>query len=222
MRELKTLEVDKWVPTEKKGIVRHAGMIGAQEAFAALKAHLEKEGLMPDEYFSPNSWSWGGMKTLPEYSRANCTVDWGGSEGIYLDIQLQYIDEENRLQMFSFATGKTLDSSGDAFLRMSRIAAECSMMLNGRGEIVRFYEDERGFIRPQEQEPAKAALDDNIRVAELEAQLEKANRELAAAVACIDTVEEQFAHGACHDDYAESAIAAWNNRQKEEPVFELE
>ena len=53
--------------------------------------------------------------------------------------------ELGRISLFNFATGKTLGESGDDFLRMSRIAAECSMMLNGRGETVRFREDERHF-----------------------------------------------------------------------------
>lgn len=143
MRELKTIDVDRWVPSEKKGMVRHAGMISPQEAFDSLKVHLESVDLMPDEYFSPNSWDWKDVKELPNYIKAECNVNWGGSEGIYLDISLLYSDENNDLQRFNFATGKTLGESGDDFLKMSRIAAECSMMLNGRGEIVRFYEEEK-------------------------------------------------------------------------------
>lgn len=148
MRSLQTIEVDKWVPSEKKGMVRHAGMISPYEAFTQLREHLEKVDLMPEEYFSINPWTWkekGFEEELPEYIRAECSVHWGGNEGIYMDIALLYQDEKNHLQRLDFATGKTLGSNGDDYLRMSRIAAECSMMLNGRGEIVRFYEDERAF-----------------------------------------------------------------------------
>ena len=49
MRELKTLEVDKWVPSDTPGMVKHVGMVSPQEAFNALKAHLENEGLLPVE-----------------------------------------------------------------------------------------------------------------------------------------------------------------------------
>lgn len=148
MRNLQTIEVDKWVPGEKKGTVRHAGMISPYDAFTQLRNHLEKVDMMPEEYFSMNPWEWkrdGFDETLPDYLRAECSVHWGGSEGIYMDIALLYRDEKNNLKRMDFATGKTCGSSGDDFLRMSRIAAECSMMLNGRGEIVRFYEDERAF-----------------------------------------------------------------------------
>lgn len=150
MRELRTIDVDKWVPSEKKGMVKHAGMISPYDAFTQLRGHLENMDLMPEEYFSMNPWTWkekGFDEALPNYLRADCTVHWGGSEGIYMDIALLYRDEKNNLQRMDFATGKTCGSSGDDYLRMSRIAAECSMMLNGRGEIVRFYENDP-FIQP--------------------------------------------------------------------------
>ena len=143
MRELRTLEVDKWEPSERKGMVKHAGMISPQEAFDALKKHLDDAGLLPDEYFLPGLWRYENKAQLPDYRQANCCVNWGGSEGIYLDISLLY-SENNEIKYFDFASGKTLGREGDDFLRMSRIAAECSMMLNGRGSIVRFYEEEKG------------------------------------------------------------------------------
>lgn len=141
MREIKTIEVDRWEPSEKKGMVKHAGMISPQEAFDALDKHLKEADLMPDEYFNSNTWCWKDVKELPNYVCADCNVNWGGNEGIYLDISLLYRDERQQLQRFNFATGKTLGRTGDDFLRMSRIAAECSMMLNGRGDLVRFYEE---------------------------------------------------------------------------------
>lgn len=157
MRELNTIEVDKWVPSEKKGMVKHAGMISPQEAFDALKKHLEDVGLMPDEYFLAGTWRYENKSQLPDYRQANCCVNWGGNEGIYLDVSLLYT-ENNEIKHFNFATGKTLGRSGDDFLRMSRIAAECSMMLNGRGAKVRFNEEEKGFILPKHE----TSLDDKI------------------------------------------------------------
>lgn len=157
MRELHTIEVDKWIPSEKKpGMLQHAGMISPQEAFDVLKKHLEEVNMLPDEYFLSNVWDWKDVKEIPNFIRASCDVNWGGSEGIYLDISLLYRDENQQLQHFNFATGKTLDDSGDAFLRMSRIAAECSMMLNGRGEIVRIHEDE--LTREQSVQPDLSPL----------------------------------------------------------------
>lgn len=158
LREIKTLEVDKYVPSEKPGMMKHVGMVSPQEAFDVLAAHLKKEGLMPDEYFQANYWAWKDIKELPNYRKAACSVNWGGSEGIYLDIELLYEDEKHVIQRLPFATGKTLGESGDDYLKMSRIGAECSMMLNGRGDIVRFYEDEKKIENPTLVE--KAALYD--------------------------------------------------------------
>lgn len=148
MRELHTLEVDKWEPGSRPGTVKHAGMISPQDAFDQLKKHLESVGLLPEEYFHGNDSCWkenGFERELPDYLQAECFVNWGGSEGIYLDICLLFRDENRRLERLPFATGKTLGASGDDFLRMSRIAAECSMMLNGRGAVVRFREEEKQF-----------------------------------------------------------------------------
>lgn len=70
---------------------------------------------------------------LPDFNFARCVPNFGGSEGIYLDIDLIYCDEDGEQKSLRFATGKTLQEGVDAFFWMSRIAAECSLMLNGRG-----------------------------------------------------------------------------------------
>lgn len=138
MRETKTLTVDIYEKREN-GSVYRVGMISPQEAFDTLKKHLEKENLLPDEYFIPCK-GWHGAAQLPNYEKAICEVEYGVSEGIYLNIFMVYEDGNEQKKWFPFATGKTLDESGDSYLKMSRIGAECSMMLNGRGETVRFKE----------------------------------------------------------------------------------
>lgn len=160
MREIRTLEVDRWEPAEQKGMVKHVGMVAPQQAFDGLKKHLEAFGLLPDEYFLPGFWRYENRPELPDFIQANCSVNWGGSEGIYLDVSLLY-RENNEIKYFDFATGKTLGRDGDAFLRMSRIAAECSMMLNGRGSLVRFQEEDKYIVNEQ-------SLDDKIRDAQQE------------------------------------------------------
>ena len=143
MRNIKTIETDRYEPMEDNIHVKHVGMITAQEAFDQLKQHLTAVDLLPDEYFIPSS-SQNMEQELPNFSSAICHTDWGGSEGIYIDIGLAYFENRER-KFFPLATGKTLDDSGDAFVRMSRIAAECSILLNGRGSIVKvsepFYEN---------------------------------------------------------------------------------
>ena len=135
MREIKTIASDRYEKMEN-GLLKHVGMITGKEAFNQLKKHLEEVGLLPDEYFIPTYFQKNMDEELPAFRSAICHTDWGGNEGIYVDIELMYIENRNR-KFHHFATGKTLDESGEAFLRMSRIAAECSIMLNGRGEIVR-------------------------------------------------------------------------------------
>lgn len=139
MREIHTIDPAIWTEPNEKGLVRQIGMKTAKEVFDQLKAHLESKDLIPDEYFQLSSQV-DGKRELPRYRDAVCHTNWGGSEGIYIDIYLRYMDEDRNWRTMSLAVGKTLSESGDAFLHMSRIAAECSMMLNGWGEKVRFTE----------------------------------------------------------------------------------
>lgn len=69
---------------------------------------------------------------IPDFDEAVCSVNFGG-EGIYLDIDLKYLSSENERRQVHFATGKTLGENTFDFYRMSLIAGECSMLLNGDG-----------------------------------------------------------------------------------------
>lgn len=146
IREIHTLDTQIYVPAGDGIHVKLAGMMKAQDAFDALENHLERVGLLPDEYFLPGMFKEG--EKLPNYYEAICNTNWGGNEGIYIDISLLYRDEDRGpLKFFKLATGKTLSSSGDAFVLMSRIAAECSMMLNGFGAYVKVTESKEDIER---------------------------------------------------------------------------
>lgn len=146
IREFHTLDTQKYEPAGDGIHVKLVGMIKAQDAFDALEDHLERVGLLPDEYFLPGLFTKG--EELPNYYEAICNTNWGGNEGIYIDISLLYREEDRGpLKFFKLATGKTLSSSGDAFVHMSRIAAECSMMLNGFGARVKVTETEQDVER---------------------------------------------------------------------------
>ncbi len=135
MATINSFEVDRWSERDRYGRVKHVGMLKMGEVFEMLKEHLLRMNMLPDEYFLINQDDWHEDWELPEYDYAICIPNFGGSEGIYLDISLVYDDERKQRQHMSFATGKTLDEGADAFLKMSRISAECSLMLNGRGTI---------------------------------------------------------------------------------------
>lgn len=133
MATIKSFEVDRWSEKDGKGRVKHIGMLKMGEVFEMLKEHLLSKGMLPDEYFLISQNDWNEDRELPDYDYAICVPNYGGSEGIYLDISMVYDDEQKQRQHMRFATGKTLEESADAFLKMARIAAECSLMLNGRG-----------------------------------------------------------------------------------------
>ena len=128
---LHTIEVDRWSEPDEMHEVKHLGMIKADDAFNQLYTHLQAKDMLPDEYFEFSYGSYVDAEDeLPEYIHAVCQTDFGESEGIYLDILLEI---ENG-QQIRFAAGKMLSNDADAFFRMSRIAAECTLMLNGRGK----------------------------------------------------------------------------------------
>ena len=130
MAKIKTFELDRWSEPDEKRRVRHIGMADAKETFDRLQTHLELKGLLPDEYFLFSDELTG---ELPEFDQALCIPNFGASEGVYLDIELACRDKDGKRYFQNFATGKTLGETADDYYRMFRIAAECSLMLNGRG-----------------------------------------------------------------------------------------
>ena len=146
MAKIKTFELDRWSEPDEKRRVRHIGMADAKETFDRLQTHLELKGLLPDEYFLFSDELTG---ELPEFDQALCIPNFGANEGIYLDISLACRDKDGKRYFQNFATGKTLGETADDYYRMFRIAAECSLMLNGRGNT---YEQKKVDIVLTEQE----------------------------------------------------------------------
>lgn len=140
---IKTIEVDRWSKPDAQRRVQHIGMIKAQDAFDQLEQHLKDRGLLPDEYFLFSKQNFNdGMDELPNYDQAVCQVNFGGSEGIYIDITLEVSDGAGR--SVQFAAGKTLSEHAEAYQHMSKIAGECSLMLNGRGSgVLEQWEDRK-------------------------------------------------------------------------------
>lgn len=132
--KIESFKVDRWSEPDENHHVKHIGMAGRGEVFGRLKESLENMGMLPDEYFLRNG-NEADETELPDYDYAQCVPSYGESEGIYLDIALAYTDENDRPRYERFATGKTLDESVDAFLKMSMTAAICSLLLNGRGHV---------------------------------------------------------------------------------------
>lgn len=137
--KINSIEVDWWSEPDEKHYIRHEGMAKWSEVFEKLKADLESRGMLPDEYFLSDEPDGNYGKELPDYDSAVCIPNYGGSEGIYLDIYLTGI--EDHAGWIKFATGKTLREDVEAFFQISLAAAVCSLLLNGRGRCYQLEED---------------------------------------------------------------------------------
>ena len=156
MEKIKSFDLDRWSEPDEKRQVRHIGMADAKETFEKLEAHLKEKGMLPDEYFLYDMDLRTNVKELPDFDFALCVPNFGHSEGVYLNIDLIYSDEDGGQKSLRFATGKTLREGADAFFWMSRIAAECSLMLNGRGCIYEKHNVE--LVLTEEEAEALACL----------------------------------------------------------------
>lgn len=143
--KLHTIEITGYEPIPGDPIhVRETKPISYQEAFDQLKEHLEEVGMLPSDYFELSLHIADTSASIPENHSFIDNVSYGVSEGIYLNI---YLNTSNGIK--SFATGKTLDEDVESFLHMSRIAAECNLMLNGNGMVMDVPQDIQDFLEYQ-------------------------------------------------------------------------
>ena len=101
----------------------------AQEVFEELKHRLESQGYLPDEYFLLD-YEWENGRKIPENAGIFCTTDYGGSEGVYLDVYLKWC-ENGKPVTRSFITGKTLGESGNDLDRMFLISSAITKAFHG-------------------------------------------------------------------------------------------
>ncbi|MDD3229974.1 MAG: ankyrin repeat domain-containing protein [Oscillospiraceae bacterium] len=129
---MNTIDFDIWEPNpERPGTVRRVGQRAAQEVFAELQHRLESTGYLPDEYFLMAD-EWRNGKEIPEGAYFYCNVDYGGSEGVYLDVCLKWYDKQTEQNITrSFITGKTLGETGSDLDRMYLIASAVTKAFNG-------------------------------------------------------------------------------------------
>ena len=108
---MEPIELSRWEPSpEDPRRKQYAGQRTAQEVFEELRHRLEGMGYLPDEYFLMNR-DWENGREIPRGADIFCTTDYGGSEGIYLDVSLQWY-ENDRTVTRNFITGKTLGETG--------------------------------------------------------------------------------------------------------------
>lgn len=136
MKYKETIDCHIWSEPDEQHRVKEIGMRTYGEVFDELKTKLKQAGLLPDDYFLLNTHL-DRDTPMVDFSLANCNVNFGGGEGIYLDIDFIYRNAAGQKMPMHFATGKTLGENTNDFYTMSVIAGECSMLLNGGGYKIR-------------------------------------------------------------------------------------
>lgn len=135
---MEPIRLEKREPSpEDSRKLQYAGQRTAQEVFEELKYRLEGMGYLPDEYFLLGG-DWEGGREIPQDAEIFCTADYGGSEGVYLDVALRWY-EDGKPRLSTFATGKTLGESGSDLDRMYLIASAITKAFHGdRGTYARY------------------------------------------------------------------------------------
>ena len=135
---MEPIELSRWEPSpEDPRRKQYAGQRTAQEVFEELRHRLEGMGYLPDEYFLMNR-DWENGREIPRGADIFCTTDYGGSEGIYLDVSLQWY-ENDRTVTRNFITGKTLGETGADLDRMFLISSAITKAFHGdRGTYARY------------------------------------------------------------------------------------
>ena len=158
------IETETWKPNpDRPGTVIFDSQRTAKDVFNELVAHLKADGRMPDEYFLLKS-SWENGALYPQDADVLCHVNYGGSEGIYLDIALRYEKEmyehsretgdlgwHKRPVIEPFATGKTLGDTIDDLDRMNLTASSVTAAFYGYMSEVkaRYIKIEQGAEQPK-------------------------------------------------------------------------
>lgn len=123
------IEIDVWEPNpEKPGYLRFVRKKTVQEVYDELKARLEAEKLVPDEYFNISSeyrYSDEKPKETPmptDYWRIISFAVKGGSEGYYIHVGL-ILGGKKYQDLF---LGKTLQEGEDGLNYATQIANVCT------------------------------------------------------------------------------------------------
>ena len=129
---MELIEFDRWRPSvDNPRKLEYAGQRTAQEVYEELKHRLEGQGYLPDEYFLLRD-KWQNGREIPRDADLFCTVDYGASEGVYVDVYLKWYDEKRQKSVTeSFIVGKTLGENGNDLDRMFLTASAITKAVHG-------------------------------------------------------------------------------------------
>ena len=131
---MKQIEFERWEPdAENPCKLKYAGQRTAEDVFHELEARLDSVGYLPDEYLLLDR-RWQNGREMPRDAGFFCRTDYGGSEGIYLDMFLEWY-EDSQHKTEHFMTGKTLGEGGADMDRMSLISAAITKAIRGDNSV---------------------------------------------------------------------------------------
>ena len=146
---MKQIEFERWEPdAENPCKLKYAGQRKAEDVFHELEARLDSVGYLPDEYFTMD-WRWEHGRQIPKGADFFCKTDYGGSEGIYLDVYLEW-QESDTPKRECFITGKTLGESGADLDRMFLISSAITKAIRGDNSVHARYIVVGGQSGPEE------------------------------------------------------------------------
>ena len=131
---MKQIEFERWEPdAENPRRLTYAGQRTAEDVFHELEARLDSVGYLPDEYLLLDN-RWQNGREMPRDAGFFCRTDYGGSEGIYLDMFLEWY-EDSQHKTEHFMTGKTLGEGGADMDRMSLISSAITKAIRGDNSV---------------------------------------------------------------------------------------
>lgn len=146
---MKQIEFERWEPdAENPCKLNYVGQRTAEDVFHELEARLDSVGYLPDEYLLLDR-RWQNGREMPRDAGFFCRTDYGGSEGIYLDMFLEWYEDSQR-RIEHFMTGKTLGESGANLDRMFLISSAITKAVRGDNSIHARYMVVGGQPEPEE------------------------------------------------------------------------
>ena len=146
---MKQIEFERWKPdAENPRRLTYAGQRTAEDVFHELEARLDSVGYLPDEYLLLDR-RWQNGREMPRAAGFFCRTDYGGSEGIYLDMFLEWY-EDSQHKTEHFMTGKTLGEGGADMDRMSLISSAITKAIRGDNSVHARYIVVGGQSGPEE------------------------------------------------------------------------
>ena len=131
---MKQIEFERWEPdAENPHRLKYAGQRAAEDVFHELETQLDSVGYLPDEYLLLDI-RWQNGREMPRDANFFCKTDYGGSEGIYLDVFLEWYEDSQR-KTEHFMTGKTLGESGADLDRMFLISSAITKAFRGDNSV---------------------------------------------------------------------------------------